>query len=173
MMIPYIQKSSLINNIIETQVRNYSLVVGEDDGASLTVHLQWKDVNLLHHNINVVPHTLFDIGPNNITIKVLYSTLYKVSILHICNGPDSVPQCIGIKYCESYHVHNISMDFIIGSLVVPANCSGEALDTSILTVINCTSSQVLYTMNKTDTSCSGVETQVNGSIYTTGAEYLL
>ena len=87
---------------IETQpLQNYSLVLGDDNGISVAVLLQWKDVNPLYHNITVVPDTLLDISHDSITVKVLYCTLYNVSIVHLCSEYDSVPLCVGLYYCES------------------------------------------------------------------------
>ena len=88
--------------VTETQVsNNYSLVVGDDDGVSVSALLQWKDGNLLYHNITVVPDTPLDIRPDNVTINLLYSIRYNISVLHMCSGPNSIPLCIGLYYCES------------------------------------------------------------------------
>ena len=87
---------------IETQaIGNYSLVLGDNDGVSVAVLLQWKDINLLYHNITVVPDTLSDIRHDGITLKVLYHTHYNVSIVHMCGGPNSISLCIGLYYCKS------------------------------------------------------------------------
>ena len=68
---------------IEIQaIGNYSLFLGDDDGICVAVLLQWKDLNLLYHNITVVPDTLFDIRHDSISIKVIYHTLYNVSVVH-------------------------------------------------------------------------------------------
>ena len=107
----------------------------------------------------MVPDTLFDIRHDSISVKVIYHTLYNVSVVHMCSGQDIIPLCIGLYYCESQQVY--MMDIIMCLFTPgPANCSGDVLGVSSLTVLDCRNSQVLHTIENTDNSCSGVVTQV-------------
>ena len=104
-------------HFIEIQaIGNYSLFLGDDDGICVAVLLQWKDLNLHYHNITVVPDTLFDIRHDSISIKVIYHTLYNVSVVHMCSGQDIIPLCIGLYYCESQQVYMMIILCVCSSL---------------------------------------------------------
>ena len=88
--------------LVDNQTRNYSLVLGDDDGVSVYVAavFQRNDVNLHYYTIAVVPETHFVTRHDTITIKMLYNTFYNISIIHMCSGPNSTSLCIRLYYCE-------------------------------------------------------------------------
>jgi hypothetical protein len=89
---------------VDNQARNYSLILGYDDGVSVVaISLQWMFINLQYHIITVIPDTHFITRRDTVTMKMLYRTLYNINIIHMCSGPNSIPLCIGLYYCESLH----------------------------------------------------------------------